>query len=221
MGFLKLQSRRNGSLVMKQNFLPLEEDEDKINLRQINYKDCLDLILNCHYAKRIPQISYAFGLFEGSHLNGCITFGSPASPFVAKSVGGKDFKQDVLELNRLVFYENKKNQASMLISYALKNLPRPKIIVSYADAAQNHLGIVYQASNFYFTGTTKERTDIFAGENKHPRHHLGVLGNRIKRSSKHRYIKIVGSKTDKKIILKKGNFQILSFPKKKKNETVA
>lgn len=191
---------------------------EEINMRPVNRWETFNLILNVHYAHRLPSISYAYGLFIGEKLNGVVTFGSPASPFIAESVGGEDFKQYVLELNRLVFYNNKQNQASMLIAYALKTLPKPKIIVSYADVDQNHLGIVYQASNFYFTGTSKERTDIFAGENKHPRHHLGVLENRVKRSSKHRYIKVIGSKTDRKKILKSNTFQILSYPKKTRRE---
>jgi hypothetical protein len=42
-------------------------------------------------------------------------------------------------------------------------LPKPTIVVSYADTAMGHIGYIYQASNFLFTGTTKERTDM-AGE---------------------------------------------------------
>ena len=43
----------------------------------------------------------------------------------------------------------------------------PLIIVSYADKGQNHNGYIYQATNFLYTGATKERTDISTQENKH------------------------------------------------------
>ena len=38
-------------------------------------------LLEKHYAKRIPQIMYAFGLYEdGKGLIGVVTYGIPASP---------------------------------------------------------------------------------------------------------------------------------------------
>ena len=43
-------------------------ETDKYFVRQINYEDTKDLILNVHYAKRMPSISYAYGLFEDGNL---------------------------------------------------------------------------------------------------------------------------------------------------------
>ena len=78
--------------------------------------------------------------------------------FLCKGIAGEKNKHLVIELNRLVLKNNKKNEASRLIGASFKLLPKPKIIVSYADTQQNHLGVVYQATNFLFTGTTKPRT---------------------------------------------------------------
>ena len=36
-------------------------------------------ILNKHYAKRIPHIMFAFGLYIDKGLKGIVTFGMPAS----------------------------------------------------------------------------------------------------------------------------------------------
>jgi len=91
-------------------------------------------------------------------------------------------------------------------------LPKPLIIVSYADTAQGHIGCVYQATNFLFTGTTKERTDMSAGEGKHSRHATDTSIRQF-RSAKHRYIYFHGNKTDKKLFLKKLNYSILPYPK--------
>jgi hypothetical protein len=38
-----------------------------------------DFILNRHYARRLPSISYAFGLFRGGALEGICTYGTPSS----------------------------------------------------------------------------------------------------------------------------------------------
>ena len=170
--------------------------------------------MDIHYAKRMPSISYAYGLFERSNLIGIVTFGSPASDPLCRGVCGPEHKEKVIELNRLVLLHNEKNQASILVSQAIKKLPKPKIIVSYADTAQSHVGYVYQATNFYFTGTTKERTDIAAIEGKHPRHHAGDRKSRVQRSSKHRYVFFHASKTERKKLLRALRYEIQeNYPK--------
>ena len=182
---------------------------------EVTANDARPFIMDLHYAKRMPSISYAFGLIEDSRLIGVVTFGSPASDPLCRGVCGDSQKQKVIELNRLVLLENKKNQASFLVSSAIRKLPKPKIIISYADTAQNHVGYVYQATNFLFTGTTKERTDMAAVDGKHPRHHSGDRNNRVFRSSKHRYIYFHASKTERKKLIRDLRYKIYdSYPKK-------
>ena len=185
----------------------------KYTVEQINYEDTKPFILDIHYAKRMPSISYAYGLFDMNKIIGMVSYGSPASPALCKGIAGDKNKKIVIELNRLVLKENLKNQASMLIGASLKLLPKPKIIVSYADTAQNHLGVVYQATNFLFTGTTKPRTDMAGKDGKHSRHHLGDRTKRVYRSAKHRYVYINANKTDKKQLLKELKYPIMDYPK--------
>ena len=182
-------------------------------VRQINYEDTKNLILNKHYAKRMPSISYAYGLFDDGNLVGLVTYGSPASPFLCKGVCGVENKKQVIELNRLVLTRNKKNEASFLIGKSLQMIPKPKIIVSYADTAHDHVGYVYQATNFFFTGTTKARTDQASANGKHSRHNLGDRSKRTFRSAKHRYVIFVGTKKEKAKYKKALNYPILPYPK--------
>ena len=170
-------------------------------------------LLEKHYAKRMCPISYAFGLYENTQLVGVVTYGVPASPSLCMGVCGEEHKDIALELNRLCLNDGIKNGASFLVGKSLQMLPKPTIVVSYADTSMNHIGYIYQASNFIFTGTTKERTDM-AGENgKHSRHNLGISENRINRSAKHRYIYFVGNKHQKKILMNKLNYSIEAYPK--------
>lgn len=178
-----------------------------------NKKLADNFILNIHYAKRKPSISYIYGLYDDKELIGICSFGSPASPALCKGIAGEHNKSKVIELNRLVLKYNRKNEASYLVGKSLKMLPKPKIVVSYADTAQNHLGIVYQATNFYFTGTSKPRTDIAGKNGKHSRHHLGDRTKRVFRSAKHRYVYINANKTDKKQLLKELKYPIMEYPK--------
>ena len=188
----------------------------KYEVKKINYNDTKHFILNIHYAKRMPCISFAYGLFLSNELVGIVSYGSPASPSLCKGIAGINNKSFVIELNRLVLKYNLKNEASMLVGKSLKLLPKPKIIVSYADTNQDHVGFIYQATNFYFTGTTKPRTDMAGKNGKHSRHHLGDKTKRIFRSAKHRYVYVIGNKKDKKKLFKELKYPILNYPKNNK-----
>lgn len=169
-------------------------------------------LLNKHYAKRLPSISYAFGLFDEGMLVGVCTYGSPASPSLCVGVCGEQHRDKVLELNRLVIDSNKPNSASILVSRSLQMLPKPSIVVSYADTGQGHVGYVYQANNFYYTGATAERTDMGGEKGRHSRHAKDP-SIRVFRSSKHRYITFTGSKSQKKFLRNELNYEIQPYPK--------
>ena len=187
--------------------------KDKYHITPITYGQSEPYIMNLHYAHRMPVITYAYGLFESHDLVGVVTYGIPASPNLCEGIAGKEYKNHVIELNRLVLRDNKKNQASILISSSLKLLPKPKIVVSYADTDQKHKGVVYQATNFLFTGTTKERTDKASSDGNHARHNLGDSNLRQKRSAKHRYIYFHADKKQKKIYKTKLKYEIQPYPK--------
>lgn len=159
-------------------------------VKLIDNKSSHDLILNNHYAKRLPQIKYAYGLFMGKELVGVCTFAKPSGRHVASYISTDT--DNVLELNRLVLKNNIKNEASILISKSIKLLPKNTIVVSFADTKQNHLGYVYQACNFKYFGTTLRRKEFQSDLNFHsstlakdPEKYKAKLGNR---SIKHRYI---------------------------------
>lgn len=169
-------------------------------------------LLEKHYAKRIPQIMFAFGLYEQNQLVGVVTYGIPASPSLCMGICGKEWADKVLELNRLCLQDNNKNQSSFLVSNSIKMLPKPTIVVSYADAGQGHIGYVYQATNFLFTGATKERTDMGGRDGKHSRHNKDP-NIRVFRSSKYRYIYFHGDKKQKKLMRDLLKYDVLPYPK--------
>lgn len=164
-----------------------------------------------HYAKRIPSVSYCFGLFQNIELIGVCSIGKPASPSLCIGVCGETESQFVYELNRLIIKDGlPKNTLSWFVAQCLKKLPQ-MILVSYADSQQGHHGYIYQATNFLYTGATKERTDIGAEDGSHSRHYKTGETQRKFRSSKHRYIYFIGNM--KKKWLKKLRYPIQSYPK--------
>ncbi|MBR6613187.1 MAG: GNAT family N-acetyltransferase [Clostridia bacterium] len=188
-----------------------------MKVEQITYEKAKPFILGVHYARRMPCIQYAYGLYIEDKLIGVISYGQPASPSLCRGVAGEENKKNVLELNRLVILPeyNGKNYASILISKSLKMLPPHRIVVSYADVGGwGHYGYVYQATNFLYTGTTKPRTDKYGGENGHSRHYSKDETRRQIRTAKHRYITFTGTKKDKKELLRELKYPIIKeYPK--------
>lgn len=175
-----------------------------------------DMILTKHYAQRKPSISFAFGCYQDEVLVGVLTIGKPASNQLCEGLLGKEYKGIVYELNRLCFVTDVPNGASQLVSFAMKSLKHLNLaIVSYADTGMNHNGYIYQASNFIYTGQTKERTDKFVEKGKHSRHYQGLESTeyRVLRTSKHRYVYFTGSKTIVKKYKRLLNYPVLQYPK--------
>ena len=77
--------------------------QETLNIKRISYAETKPFLLNIHYARRMPCIQYAYGLFENNLLIGIVTFGQPASPALCKGLAGEENRKKVLELNRLVF----------------------------------------------------------------------------------------------------------------------
>ena len=184
-------------------------------------------LIEKHYAKRLPQIMFAFGLYVDNQIVGVVTYGIPPSPSLCTGICGQEYSDKVLELNRLCLMDNFRNQSSFLIANSIKLLPKPTIVVSYADTEQGHVGYVYQATNFLYTGLTKHRIDwaIKGQEHKHSKtisdgmsldsikEKYGDDFYHIQRSRKHRYIYFHGNKKDKKILMSKLNYETFPYPK--------
>ena len=190
-------------------------------VKSIDSFETYDWLLNKHYAKRIPSISYAFGLYIDNVLEGVCTFGKPPSPALCVGVCGEHNSKYVYELNRLITNDDlPKNSLSFFVSKCLKMLP-PLIIVSYADSSQNHNGYIYQATNWLYSGLSAKRTERYDIKNPN-KHSKSVTENKNlnykdlavrERPQKHRYIYFTGSKKQNKKWLKELNYKIHKYPK--------
>ena len=189
--------------------------KDKYIVRSVNAEDTKEWLLYKHYAARMPNIIYAFGLYKCDLLVGVITYGNMASPAPCVGVCGLKYRSIVIELNRLCINDGEDlNAASFFVSSTLKLIQGPKIIISYADTSKNHIGYIYQATNFLYTGLSAKRTD--------PDHETNNIHNRnsfIKglpqkeRPRKHRYIYFIGTKKEKLLMRAALNYDIEPYPK--------
>lgn len=190
--------------------------------RKITY----DWLLNKHYAKRIPSLVYTYGVFEDGIMKGVCTYGIPASPSLTMGICGDEYKDIVVELNRLSLVEDhSKNLASYFVAQTLRMLPKPLIVVSYADTSMNHVGYIYQATNFLYTGLSAKRTEWRElGSDTHSRTVVGHYSHKervsnpdrfaqVERPQKHRYIYFTGSRKQKKQLRKSLNYEVQPYPK--------
>jgi hypothetical protein len=164
----------------------------------------------------MPPVSFAFGLYRHKNLVGVCTFGMPASNSLCEGLCGKENKSFVLELNRLCLNDGIKNGASFLVSKAIRFLPKPKILVSYADTAKSHHGYIYQATNWLYTGLSADRGfDWGKNDGKHSRHAIvgGEGYEKVARSRKHRYVYFVGDRGWCLKMRRLLNYKIAPYPK--------
>jgi len=122
-----------------------------------------------HYSKSINgcKVSVCYALYDDVYLVGAILYGA-LSTTAWKKYGTSE--SDVVELRRLCLLDSTcKNTGSWFISKTIKDIKKRfdfKICISYADPYHDHVGFVYQASNWSFLGKTPKDKLLVTPEGK-------------------------------------------------------
>jgi hypothetical protein len=231
-------------------------DTSKVKIRQISKNIAEDMIVKYHYTHAWTSCRYALGIyyegetdntFGNEQLVGVIVYGHPVGAKAATSICEGLTKDNALELTRLFVHDG---YGSNIESYALsqsfkwlrENDKAIKLLISYADSGQLHLGGIYQATNWIYQSTSDDialmpnyrislhnnpyewihsRTvySKWGSTNmEHLKREIGKDGYkefwRRKESAKHRYIQILASdKRERKELLKKLKHKIYPYPK--------
>jgi len=200
---------------------------DMYSIIQIDYKTAMDIIVKNHYLHRKAPCSFAFGLFDNQKLIGVICYGTPSSAPLRSGICGIEEKNNVIELTRLWIDDSSiKYAESYLIGNTIK-LVNKEIIVSYAEIQAGHVGTVYQATNWIYTGLSAKRTNwTIEGVNKHcqtiadkytAKEIRKIYGDKfslVDRPRKHRYIYFNCGQRRRKYLLSKLKYPVLPYPKK-------
>jgi hypothetical protein len=161
--------------------------------RSINWETAIPMSITHHYLHRPSPVTWAFGAYYDGLLYGICTIGKPASHTLIEGVCGKGKSHNVFELNRLWMDDNlPANSESRFVGWVLRSIPKGIILVSYADTAFGHIGFIYQATNWLYTGMSTPFVD-YTQEGKD---HRSVPKNRrdksqlkpVIRTPKHRYV---------------------------------
>lgn len=111
-----------------------------------------------HYSKCNPLRSIGYNVYNGKdEWCGVILFGLGANAQIASPYGLS--QGQVLELTRVAL-NGKQECTSQAVAMSLKELkkdyPLVRLVVSYADVDQHHLGTIYQATNWIYEGSCNE-----------------------------------------------------------------
>jgi len=169
-----------------------------------------------HYSGKLGIFWEGFGLYIDDVIVGVVCYGQPSAPIQKHAFKDRDFR--LYELTRLVVDSGIKNGASFLIGRSLTMLKeQPSAVVSYADTAHGHSGIVYQATNWHYTGSTVAHDSLYLvnGELLHSmtiHDRYGVTDQsrwaienghtKVKPQNKHRYFYLNGNKYQKRDMVK-------------------
>lgn len=178
-----------------------------IRVQPIPFVAARKLIETHHYLHSMPGgTKLAFGVLLNGRLFGTITFG--AGPHNAYKLVKEAVRDDCLTLTRLwLSDELPANSESRVIGVSLRAIrknTKVKFLISYADPSQGHLGTIYQATGWTYTGLSEAMPmfDLGDGRPRHSRslgqvygsHSLkyfksnGVMATVVPQPRKHRYI---------------------------------
>lgn len=147
-----------------------------------------------------------YGVWERDRFIGCMLFSRGGSPGLAGSLG---FMQtELVELTRVALTKHE-THVTAIVARGLRLLKRDhpglRMVVSFADPVQGHIGTIYQAGNWLYAGTSSAHMYVVDGKVVHPktlyqrfgrggqsipwlREHVDPNAERIRLPGKHRYL---------------------------------
>jgi hypothetical protein len=116
-----------------------------------------------HYSRCMPMPPVVkIGTWEDGRFIGCVLFSRGASPGLGSPYGLE--QTQVAELTRVAF-DSHKTPISRIVAIALRFLTKRcgglRLVVSFADPGNGHHGGIYQAGNWFYTGTSKPELQFF------------------------------------------------------------
>ena len=133
-------------------------EKPELKVDWCTYKAAKYACENWHYSKCLPVGKLVkIGIWEDNKYIGCVLYGRGACQFLNMTYNIK--VEEICELVRIALTKHK-TAVSQIVAESFKFLkkqnPKMLLIVSFADADQNHIGVIYQAGNWIYTGLTME-----------------------------------------------------------------
>ena len=204
---------------------------DEINLqraktKQINYQTAEKIILEYEWLGTMPTYcTHYFGIYFDGICGGVVVFGIGIPKNVLENICGKEHLAEVRVLTRgACVHWTPTGSATKLIGSSLKLLKKEgyKIVVAYSDVRAGEIGTIYQACNFLYTGASVGGSEVLVNGKWRTRMPRVIKEKKLntknllkrKRSLKHRYIYLMGTKKEIKELKGKLRYKTLPYPKR-------
>lgn len=213
----------------------VEDVEDMPKVRDmvvapVGTADVQEFARRYHYTETGGNMTWRWGLWDGPVLHGVVAYNLPTRT-ACESVFGADYGPNhVWHMGRLILSdESPRNSESRLIGWSLREIRRdyPHVwaVLTYAATDANHIGYVYQATNALYTGVGGEswyyvdkqgrrHGTHHGGHRVHPDRAAAMGWSRVEGGVKHRYVYILGSKSQRRQRTALLRFPVLPYPKK-------
>lgn len=133
-------------------------------VRKVDFQTAKKIIVEHEWLGRMSATSWHYALYPNSNTDliaGVVCIGGvncTGGSYLHVTYGLTAQEVGVFARGTCVWWAHE-HSASYLIANALKQLkrdaPQKKIILAYSDPSAGELGTVYQATNWYYLGTTK------------------------------------------------------------------
>ena len=133
-------------------------------------------VLNWHYSRTMPVVkTVRLGVWWDGRFKGAVIFSRPCRN-QHLMFGLKP--EEVCELARVALDRHEGFHVTAVVARAMRKLqercPALRLAVSFADPAEGHLGWIYQAGNWIYTGkSAPARMLVHQGKKLHRRHYTG------------------------------------------------
>ncbi|HSL82890.1 MAG TPA: protein Mom, partial [Thermoanaerobaculia bacterium] len=129
-------------------------------------------VMRWHYSRRMPKSKLVrIGVWEDEKFSGAVIFGLGANRHLARPFDLEGTQ--VCELVRVALAPGRRHPTSQVVAVSLKLLKRQspglRLIVSYADLGEGHVGTIYQAGGWLYLGTSEQGYLKIHGRIVHPR----------------------------------------------------
>jgi hypothetical protein len=143
-------------------------DKAILRLDWCSYEAAKYAVEHWHYSKTIPwNRCVKIGVWENGKFIGAVIYTNGSSSALYKPYGIG--KMETCELVRVAL-DKHKSSVSKIITIANKLLkkfcPELRLIVSFADPAQGHVGIIYQAAGWIYAGMSSPSAQYIAPDGK-------------------------------------------------------
>lgn len=213
----------------------VEDDETAATMRvadmtaaPVGTRDVEEFCRRYHYTATGGLVQWRWGLWHGVTLMGVVAYNLPTRE-TCESVFGPEHFDKVWHMGRLALAEDApRNSESRLIAGSLRAIrdehPNTWGVLTYAASDVGHIGYVYQATNAIYTGTGGDSHYFTDGRGKRRSTYLD--GHRVGASRaadlgwtrhaggpKHRYLYVLGNKTQRKERMRLLRLPSLPYPK--------